>query len=570
VTARKSRQKGIALLLFAAIASLVAAGYVISAVSKLSDSAGREARTGQALRAAKEVLIGYVIQSAANSSNATPGQLPCPEALSSIGTPTEGLAAASCASVTAVVGRLPWKTLGIDDPRDGDGYELWYVVSPGFGAGGAAPINFGTLAKLPFDGAPINTPAAAVAVIIAPGAALNTQSAGTPPAGCSAVNQQSNRFATPLDPAKFLECGNATGSYGNPGSSQWSNDRAIAITQNEWIDAIAAPVADRLQRQVAPALASWDQLEQAARGRSWGNYARGGGGTWAYLPYAAAFTNPADPLITTTSFCGNAGQVEGLTPVLINTQCPSSWSLSSLSFTGISSTGCTASAAQLVCRFPYLGGSSPTATIRAVATNVSGNFRETLRSSAVILADAGTGALTSGTVTISVSSISASPGGTSTTPGGAATAVISVSWPGPLTVGHTYTVTIPSLSAAAVLSDSRVTWFTSNEWHRYTYYAVGRGTTVSPSGSCAAPGDSGCLIVNGVPAFTGNTNDKKLVLTLMGRALSGQSQPSSNPTNYLESHSVGTSVFASSTVTKTFNDRLAACPFQYGGVTICN
>ena len=77
-------------------------------------------------------------------------------------------------------------------------------------------------------------------MIIAPGAALNTLSdPGTPTAGCSKVNQRADRYALPFDAANFLECGNAGTNYSNPGSSNWTNDRVIAITAADVMDAIA-------------------------------------------------------------------------------------------------------------------------------------------------------------------------------------------------------------------------------------------------------------------------------------------------------------------------------------------
>ena len=78
---------------------------------------------------------------------------------------------------------------------------------------------------------------------------------GTPPAGCAKVNQQSNRNVVPYVASNFLECGNASGSYTT------SRDRALEQRSDHrnhrcrrGRSAIAGPVADRLQRQVAPRL----------------------------------------------------------------------------------------------------------------------------------------------------------------------------------------------------------------------------------------------------------------------------------------------------------------------------
>ena len=57
--------------------------------------------------------------------------------------------------------------------------------------------------------------------------------------------------------------------------------------------------------------------------------------------------------------------------------------------------------------------------------------------------------------------------------------------------------------------------------------------------------------------------------------VAAQTQPSNNAENYLESHAPGTSIYTEATVSGSFNDRLAACPFrqtpQSGGpIAICN
>jgi hypothetical protein len=103
---------------------------------------------------------------------------------------------------------------------------------------------------------------------------------------------------------------------------------------------------------------------------------------------------------------------------------------------------------------------------------------------------------------------------------------------------------------------------------------VAPGARVNPASACAAAGDPGCITVSGFPSSTGNANDKRLVLALSGRPIGSQTQPSANVTDYLESRVSGTQ-FTSATVTSTYNDRLAACPFQFtmqggGTTTICN
>jgi hypothetical protein len=157
---------------------------------------------------------------------------------------------------------------------------------------------------------------------------------------------------------------------------------------------------------------------------------------------------------------------------------------------------------------------------------------------------------------------------------GSGTVSFQIAFP-PLSILDSVVVRLPNPSDAPLFSDSKTQWFFANNWDRYVYYAVSRAATVNPAGSvCATAGDPGCITVSGFAAGTGNANDKRLVLTLTGRVLAGHTQPSTNVADYLESR-VSSTQFTSASVTKTYNDRLAACPFQYmpqpgPAIAICN
>jgi hypothetical protein len=472
--------------------------------------------------------------------------MPCPES-PTLANP--GQSAGSCSATAIEVGRLPWKTLGIDQLSDGQGEPLWYMMR-GFRN---APINFGTAGQLIYNGAPV------VAMIIAPGRPQNTASvAGTPSAGCSKQNQMvAARNSPSLNAANFIECGLGTGSVTIPGDATWTNDRVIAITAEEWADAIAGPVADRMQRQVAVALRTWDDLELAATGKSWGVTH-----SLPYLPFASSWGNP-----TTSDYCGNQDELGGLMP--IDPSCyNNNWTGTSTGSGGLNVLGggnCSDwNGTHLECRYMrVLGVGALSAQIIARADNVGRAFRSTIRASDVIVSDGG-----------SVTSFSMSmPNDTSD-----ATATINVTWPGPLGLFQTVEVRIPYLQEAAVLSDSRLTWFWNNQWQRYAYYGVSAGAVASPSvaNRCNGAGDPGCLTVNKLAAASGSTNDKRLVLVLSGRPLAGKSQPSTNLDDYFENQNASTgAVYEAGAAGGAFNDRIAACPFQYAPatgpvLTICN
>jgi hypothetical protein len=547
----RRRQQGVALILMATLLVMGVAWFAIGAgKSRSVTEYEREAKTGAALREAKAALLAYAAQYAARSNTAEPGQMPCPESTNYFAAGTEGQASTSCSNANESVGRLPWRTLGIDQLRDGYGEPLWYVLSRGFRN---PPINFGTFGQINYNG----SANAAVALIIAPGRVVNTLSdPGTPPAACAKVNQgSSNRNATtgPLDPTKFLECSNAIGPYGNPGNmanwSTWSNDRVIAITSQEWADAIASAIADRLQRQTLPALRNWETAEAAATGKSWAS-------TWSapYQPFAVTFANP-----NASTFCGSGGVREGLVPLAAwsTTDCDVRWTGSASALLNLLSLGCSQQATYLSCQFLGLLGIGGT-TITATAPNIANGYRGTLTAADISVSGGGT----VGASSLSISSAT-----------GAATLTVQVTFP-LLALLQAVEVRIPYVADANVLSDSRVTWVTNNNWQRYLYYAVAPGATVSPTSACAAAGDPGCITVAGLAASTGATNDKRVVLALSGRPIGTQVQPSANRTDYFESR-VSATQFTSATVTSTYNDRLAACPFQFtmqsgATTTICN
>src|SRR5689334_3496860 len=123
----RARQHGA--VLYLALLALVAAIGLMFAV-ELALPAGEAARaraTDSALAQAREALLAYAADRAIDSV-VGPGYLPCPDL------DDDGWAEATCGSLDGAsgqderLGRLPWKTLGLDDVRDGDGERLWYAV----------------------------------------------------------------------------------------------------------------------------------------------------------------------------------------------------------------------------------------------------------------------------------------------------------------------------------------------------------------------------------------------------------------------------------------------------------
>jgi type II secretory pathway pseudopilin PulG len=177
------RQRGFGAVIFIALVALLIVGVLLSALAGKSSQNQMDERSLPALAAAQQALIAY-----AASHPTAPGRLPCPD------TTNTGVADLTCgAAGVNQLGRLPWKTLGLPDLRDGSGECLWYAVSGAFKENPAtAPVNSDTNGQfIIVDGAG-NTIAGAIpqtqaiAVVFAPGPTLPTNdrtAAGTTQCG---------------------------------------------------------------------------------------------------------------------------------------------------------------------------------------------------------------------------------------------------------------------------------------------------------------------------------------------------------------------------------------------------
>jgi len=536
-TASRRDQRGAALIVFATVLILGVAWFAVGALGKAAPTAAsREIRTGQALLEGKRALLAYVTQYAARDDTTVPGRLPCPES-TTLADPGE--ASAACSPTLLVVGRLPWKTLGIDPLRDGHGEPLWYMVR-GFRD---APVNFNNTGQLANNGG------AVVAMIIAPGRPLNTGAdPGVPPAGCTKQNQNAaTRNSAPLNPAHYLECGAATGSITSPGNAQWTNDRVIAITAAEWADAVAPAIADRLQRQVAPAM---EDFRTTTSNTSWGQ---------RFLPNASTIdATIAGSQPESNNLCGNLEMRTGMPPTatVASGLCSTAWTGTSW---GVDLTvlppllafgGCNPTATELRCTYNVLLALAASPWITATAPRVAYSFRAFNRNQIIVEING-----------VPQPPVFLNYTDTVSTADGSATIEFEFQLP-VVAIGTNVVVRIPHPTDALV-TDTRSAWFVNNGWDRHTYYGVSPAATHDPDGSVCNPGGTvtGCMNVFGMPA---PANDKRLVLVLMGRQLAGTTQPSYNLINYLEDQNASVGVnYDVKTVVAGFNDRVAACPYRY-------
>jgi len=604
----RSTQRGLAMLALVAIVVMGSLYWLMSGLAQPANrTAAKRAQNAKVLQNAKAALIGYVAMNAATPgatfTDDNPGSLPCPEAPGNVGNPAqEGIAASVCGSLPAV-GRLPWRTLGIDKPLDASSEPLWYIVSPGWvrttpsGPGANTIINSNTAGQLTVDGIE------AVAVIIAPGERLNIPGS----ANCVARNQARSAPSPAIDYRDYLDCHNATPADLTFMSSDPVgpfNDQVLALTTVEILPVIEAAVAQRFERVFAPQIVGAYSNIDGTNG-AWPT-------TGSVLPFAVPLTDPTTSNLkgtrTSSGGPGTTGTFQGLlplnrvrtrcTPVSPATECtpaactPGQGCDSSTAFirwsgtaTMSSATGdiyapsCTVNPAQIDCTFhvrvPLLGAPPPSVnfTLTATADNVGMGFRQlqtNVPMSGVLSAGrSAQGALTgtgAATVTLTAQADTSDLGG-----GGLLGFVFNTVCGLPvisLLLGcaeDTISVPISMIIDHPLVdpNDNTYNWFLRNKWHEVTYYVV--APKVAPSGTGGCTTGSDCLTVN----YRGDTY--RGLLAFGGRRLSttapAQTRPATSVTDLFEgtNSAVGNATplapFAGRDPTlmakRTFNDRIA-------------
>ena len=161
MTARRLRhsQSGVALLIFLVLLVMAALTHLVNQLTSETADLQRARQTAVALARARDALLGYALRyrdlqvakdadSNGDDDRVMYGYLPLPDLGSSrnnnldpnclgAGVPLEGCDANTFTGGSfdsngigpTVVGRLPWRTLGIEPLRDGDGECLWLIVS---------------------------------------------------------------------------------------------------------------------------------------------------------------------------------------------------------------------------------------------------------------------------------------------------------------------------------------------------------------------------------------------------------------------------------------------------------
>ncbi len=250
---RALRQRGQALLLALLVLGVAGGAALFSYYRPATLTLENDQKTADALARAKAALIGYALRGSDGATNPQrPGEFPCPD------TDNDGFDDGTC--VAGRLGRIPWKTLGIPEPKDSAGETLWYAIAGPFRVSNvnSSPINSdtrGNITVFAADGTTQLTPQA-VAVIFAPGQALGGQNRD-PNTTVECTTSPSSPVAQNRCAANYLETSagrnNATtnGPFINGQRSPTYNDRVLYITTPDFIPAVEMRVGIELKNALS-------------------------------------------------------------------------------------------------------------------------------------------------------------------------------------------------------------------------------------------------------------------------------------------------------------------------------
>jgi type II secretory pathway pseudopilin PulG len=552
-------QRGFALIAILALAAMITAFLIAIGMNRSSSELAneRDERTMNALRQAKAALITYASNEEwqyrlnpppppiGNTGYFQPGALPCPDK-----DDDDGFSDCTGSTARSMIGRLPWRTLNIDNLRDSSGEELWYAVSQSFRklqcpTANCTTINSDTQGQLSLTGATsMNN---VVAVVIAPGIIIQGQTRPSTPTA-AAHNDPAN-YVESFSSGDWVHLGFAT----NASPTDTLNDRLLVITQADLMAVVEPVVAANIERDVVPNMQDY--------------YAG-----WQVYPFPVQF-NPG--LTPQDQYQGAAGPpapvlTRGLLPVTTDTTF-ARWDTSSIVVSEIAGgtgagTGapspapppymlnsppdCSSSTGtQIICKIdysfpPWNGGDRPNIQVRAKLLNAGRSFPKPFKiADAVMTGIDGNPVPDNGTSYKYWSPVPPDPPFPNTVP--TVTNTINSSGDGtvvftgrlqnngnpPTGTGGKVTITI-TLNFEPFTDASG--WFAANEWYRQTYYAVVPGFLPSPGGGCNPGGAPPCLTVNNLRPSYAFSNDKRVILVLAGRSLNGNARPSITPADYFE------------------------------------
>jgi hypothetical protein len=607
----RSRQRGAALMVMMLIVVMGGAWWLVTGLNAYGNrTAVTRSHNAQVLNRAREALLAYAATLAAGD-DLNPGRLPCPEAAGYIGDANnEGIASSYCTLAGGTLaGRLPWKTLGIEQLRDASGEPLWYVVSSGWTLPNSdtriLDINSNKQSNLSVNG----QANAAVALIIAPGPQINVAPNSNQIAVGCAARAQSRTPSTPnyLD---YIECYSrdtetVRTSVVDNATNPVSNDQIGVVTTADLWTAVEPIIAMRIQRDVAPkVLGVYNTAPSTCASGSgtqtneWGAAFTCPAGTLtnAVFPFAAPYSTasaaPCSPLTAdvsnqpslaaATAFKG-ASCSQGLLPISsltcntkTNGPCDGTvhaWDVSTVLVSTSSasttlSTNCgTSTTSQITCSITATRtcnlcfGFSANVTVQVDGANVGQGMRRIdstvtsgLNSGTVTAAlQSNASARTAYAGTVNSSTVCSTPGWFSLP---ACTVTTTASIPIGVFKDHAFLSANGPAYGEAIGTPDAWFWFLANKWHQVTYYAVSTGNLPGASGACS----SGTTCLDVTVAGGTSITDKRAMLVLAGYSLNGTSGSNRALSDFLDD-SANTDLnrmFVQNKARSSFNDRFVS------------
>ena len=232
----KNKQKGAALIVYALIFAIAATAFLVSRLDATDINILRDRKTAIALAEAKTALIGAVIST---SNIANPAYLPNPDLKLSAAIPEGSESGLAGAVDISLVGKLPWRSLGISPLKDGYSECLWYLVSGRYKSSPSTSIlNWDTPGQITVIDGNGNTLANnLVALIISSGALLSAQNrqtvaADTPQCG---GNYDARNYLDSYNTADAVagEVNYFAGSTNNRQSAN-ANDKKFVLSKSDF------------------------------------------------------------------------------------------------------------------------------------------------------------------------------------------------------------------------------------------------------------------------------------------------------------------------------------------------
>ena len=245
-------QRGQALILTSLLVIVGFGALLFNSTTLVSNSIANQQSKNVEIELAKvrDALIGWSASRTppVGGVDARPGDLPCPDI-----NPLDGYEDGTC--VAGALGRTPWKTLGIPEPKDAAGETLWYAIAGPFRKYNPSiplttvPITSDTLGNITVyqNSTATTLTTQAAAVIFAPGAALGTQDRST--TGTMACTAPLGTYTRNLCASNYLETWDSTnnatinGPFIQAQLSAAFNDRLLVITNADLMPVVEQRVA---------------------------------------------------------------------------------------------------------------------------------------------------------------------------------------------------------------------------------------------------------------------------------------------------------------------------------------